>query len=104
MTNKERSELANSVTEKMTYMCGCRNCITTVEQIILNDRKPFDSQCDDCDLCDLPNRVIRKKGHWIHESEGIMDCSVCGISQPTKDVWNRTQRFYFCPSCGAIME
>lgn len=41
-------ELAESVEDKMTYMCGCRNCIETVTQIIKGDRKPFDSQCNEC--------------------------------------------------------
>ena len=41
-------ELAESVEDKMTYMCGCRNCIETVTQIIKGERKPFDSQCNEC--------------------------------------------------------
>jgi hypothetical protein len=41
-------ELAESIENKMTYMCGCRNCIETVTKIIKGEIKPFDSQCDKC--------------------------------------------------------
>ena len=108
MTNEECSELANSVTEKMTYMCGCRNCITTVEQIILNDRKPFDSQCNDCGLCSLPNREIRKEvsqssnlNGWAHESAKSF-CPNCG-EMPLYDYWGRQKFSNYCPNCGKKM-
>lgn len=42
------NKLAESIEDKMTYMCGCRNCIETVTQIIKGDRRPFDSQCNEC--------------------------------------------------------
>ena len=42
------NKLAKNIENKMTYMCGCRNCIETVTQIIKGERKPFDSQCDEC--------------------------------------------------------
>lgn len=103
MTIEERSTLASAVVEKMMYMCGCRNCITKIEQIIMDDIKPFDNQCDNCGLCDLPDRGIRKKGHWEYSS-GCMDCSACGLSYPDTDIWGRKHRFGFCPNCGAIME
>lgn len=45
-----REEIANAVEEKMTYMCGCLNCITKVTQIIKDDVKPFDMQCDNCEI------------------------------------------------------
>lgn len=48
-----REDIANAVEEKMTYMCGCRNCIEKVKMIINDDVKPFDSQCENCKLeCD----------------------------------------------------
>ena len=50
---KFREDIANAVEEKMTYMCGCRNCIEKVKMIINDDVKPFDSQCANCELeCD----------------------------------------------------
>ena len=45
-----REELANAIEEKMTYMCGCRNCITKVTMIIKDDVKPFESQCENCNI------------------------------------------------------
>ena len=43
----------NAVEEKMTDMCGCRNCIEKVTMIINGDVKPFESQCKNCKLeCD----------------------------------------------------
>ena len=48
-----REEIANAVEEKMTYMCGCRNCIEKVTMIIKDEVKPFESQCKNCKLeCD----------------------------------------------------
>ena len=44
------NELAEGIEEKMTYMCGCKNCIETVTQIIKDERKPFDSKCNECGL------------------------------------------------------
>lgn len=106
MTIEERSALASAVVEKMMYMCGCRNCITTVEQIIMNDRKPFDNQCDNCGLCDLPNRGVRKKGHWEFNDKYATVCSVCKTS-PYKgldaDIWSAWEPSY-CPNCGAKMK
>lgn len=46
----DRTNLANAVEEKMMYMCGCKNCIKTVSDIIRNDMKPFDSYCEDCSI------------------------------------------------------
>lgn len=47
------NDIANAVEEKMTYMCGCRNCIETIKMIIKDDVKPFESQCKNCKLeCD----------------------------------------------------
>ena len=42
------ADIADSVEDKMTYMCGCQNCIKTVTQIIKGDVKPFKSQCKEC--------------------------------------------------------
>ena len=48
-----REEIANEVKDKMTSMCGCRNCIESVTRIIKDDNNPFDSQCNNCKLeCD----------------------------------------------------
>lgn len=44
-------ELADEVEDKMTYMCGCKNCIETVKRIIKDDVKPFDMYCDSCNHC-----------------------------------------------------
>ena len=44
-------ELADEVEDKMTYMCGCKNCIETVKRIIKDDVKPFDIYCDSCNRC-----------------------------------------------------
>ena len=44
-------ELADEVEDKMTYMCGCKNCIETVKRIIKDDVKPFDMYCDSCNRC-----------------------------------------------------
>lgn len=44
-------EIANDVEEKMMHMCGCKNCIETVTQIIKGDRKIFDSKCEECGIC-----------------------------------------------------
>ena len=41
-------ELIDSIENKMTDMCGCRNCIETISHIIRKDRKPFNSQCKEC--------------------------------------------------------
>ena len=41
-------ELIECIEDKMTYMCGCRNCIETMSHIIRNDETPFDSQCKEC--------------------------------------------------------
>lgn len=41
-------EIAEAVDEKMTYMCGCRNCIEKVKIIIRNDVKPIENQCAIC--------------------------------------------------------
>ena len=39
------NEIANDVEEKMTYMCGCLNCISTVRNIILKSKwKPNTSK------------------------------------------------------------
>ena len=43
-------EIAEAVDEKMTYMCGCRNCIENVKMIIKNDVKPFASHCTTCSV------------------------------------------------------
>lgn len=45
-----REEIADAVEEKMTYMCGCLNCIKKITQIIRDDVKPFDNQCDNCKI------------------------------------------------------
>lgn len=50
--NKHLQDLADQVEAKMTYMCGCRNCIETVKSIIRDDVKPFESQCIHCGQCE----------------------------------------------------
>jgi len=52
------NEIANDVEEKMTQMCGCLNCISTVRNIILDDIKPFNSQCNACNKRCHDNRLI----------------------------------------------
>ena len=42
------NELTKNVEEKMTYMCGCRNCIETITQVIKGERKPLESHCSQC--------------------------------------------------------
>ena len=47
------NDIANSVEEKMMYMCGCRNCIEKVKMIIKGEVKPIENQCKYCKLeCD----------------------------------------------------
>jgi hypothetical protein len=41
--------IAEKVDDKMTYMCGCRNCIEKVKMIIKGDVRPIDIQCDICE-------------------------------------------------------
>lgn len=41
-------KIAEQVDDKMTYMCGCRNCIEKVKMIIKGDVKPFENQCKYC--------------------------------------------------------
>lgn len=50
--DKHLQDLADCVEDKMTYMCGCRNCIETVKSIIRNDVKPFENQCIHCGQCE----------------------------------------------------
>ena len=45
------TELVKAIEEKMTYMCGCQNCIETVTQIIKGESIPFNSKCDECGQC-----------------------------------------------------
>lgn len=53
LSSDVRNRIANEVEDKMTYMCGCRNCIEKVTAIIKDDVKPFESQCKNCGLeCD----------------------------------------------------
>jgi hypothetical protein len=49
---KKHSEtVAKEVQDKMTCMCGCKNCIETVTRIIKDDTEPFDRQCNNCNRC-----------------------------------------------------
>lgn len=41
-------EIAAGVEEKMTYMCGCLNCIDRVTAIITNDNRAVKSHCNEC--------------------------------------------------------
>lgn len=54
-----RAKIADEVELKMTYMCGCRNCIERVRAIIMEDSIPLDNQCDVCTIqdCQVKNRV-----------------------------------------------
>ena len=45
------NEVADKVEDKMTYMSGCQNLIQTVKKIILGDKTPSESLCDNCGLC-----------------------------------------------------
>lgn len=45
------NEVADKVEDKMTYMSGCQNLIQTVKKIILGDKTPTESLCDNCGLC-----------------------------------------------------
>ena len=45
-----RKEIANAVEEKMTYMCGCLNCIEKIKMIISDKVKPYDNLCKDCKI------------------------------------------------------
>lgn len=45
------NEVADKVEDKMTYMSGCQNLIQTVKKIILGDKIPTESLCDNCGLC-----------------------------------------------------
>lgn len=45
---KLRQEIANDIVGKIADMCGCRNCMVEMEQIVMGDRKPFENQCDTC--------------------------------------------------------
>lgn len=50
---KTLNDIANSVEEKMMYMCGCRNCIEKVKMIIKGEVEPIENQCKYCALeCD----------------------------------------------------
>ena len=50
-------EISNAVEIKMTYMCGCRNCIERVVAIINNDILPNKNYCEDCEMeCDQRGR------------------------------------------------
>lgn len=50
---RDLNDIANSVEEKMMYMCGCRNCIEKVKMIIKGEVKPIETQCKYCKLeCD----------------------------------------------------
>ena len=50
---RDLNNIANSVEEKMMYMCGCRNCIEKVKMIIKGEVKPIENQCKYCKLeCD----------------------------------------------------
>lgn len=52
-SNKTFNDIANEVEEKMTDMCGCRNCIEKVKMIINGEVKPIENQCKYCKLeCD----------------------------------------------------
>lgn len=47
------NDIANQVEDKMTYMCGCRNCIEKVKMIIKGEIKSIESQCKYCKIeCD----------------------------------------------------
>ena len=41
-------QLAEEIDDKMTCMCGCRNCIETIKGIIRDDNVPVRNQCDKC--------------------------------------------------------
>ena len=45
------NEVADKVEDKMTYMSGCQNLIQIVKKIILGDKTPSESLCDNCGLC-----------------------------------------------------
>ena len=45
------NKVADKVEDKMTYMSGCQNLIQTVKKIILGDKTPSESLCDNCGLC-----------------------------------------------------
>lgn len=42
------NELAEAIDTKMTYMCGCRNCIEIVKRCITGSNTPTKSQCNGC--------------------------------------------------------
>ena len=53
MDNRTLVDIANEVEEKMTYMCGCRNCIEQIKMIIKGEVKPIENQCKYCKVaCD----------------------------------------------------
>lgn len=56
---RAREKIADEVELKMTYMCGCRNCIERVRAIIMDDSVPLDNQCDSCPIqdCQVKNRL-----------------------------------------------
>lgn len=59
-----REGLAEQVTEKMEYMCGCLNCINTVSSLINKDFKPRVSSCEDChrkERCNSYKTVYKKE-------------------------------------------
>jgi DNA anti-recombination protein RmuC len=59
---KKHSEtVAKEVQDKMTCMCGCKNCIETVTRIIKDDTEPFDRQCNNCNRCkEIKAEVIKE--------------------------------------------
>lgn len=52
MFKRTRDKIADEVALKMTYMCGCRNCIEKVRSIILDDLVSPDNQCEVCPIQD----------------------------------------------------
>ena len=53
---KIREDIANAVVAKIAEMCGCRNCMIEIEQIIKGERKPFENQCAECTV-DCSDRI-----------------------------------------------
>lgn len=80
-------ELPDEVEDKMTYMCGCKNCIETVKRIIKDDVKPFDMYCDSCNRCKH------------REVEAVKDFTDLVIKNIRENVTPISQQMYLINMC-----
>jgi len=92
VSTRSREDLANEVEEKMTYMCGCLNCIEKIKMIILDNVVPYENQCSTCSMREECEKKLKESSEKKDDdpcdhcfSGSYRSCDGCGHNPATKN-------------------